>query len=437
MPPILQNQRAEHALKRLGQLHPKLIDLGLDRTYALLEKLGSPHLNLPPVIHIAGTNGKGSTLAFIRAMLEHNGQTAHVYSSPHLVRFNERIRLAGRLIDDDTLADLLEHVEDKNGGTDITFFEVTTAAAMFAFAKTPADFTLLETGLGGRMDSTNVIDQPIVTIISPIAKDHEHFLGNTITAIAAEKAGIMKPNVPVISACQHPEAAAVLHKHAKTLGCPFWQMGEDITINEHPDGGFILNWQDHKIDCPAPGLMGAHQRENAALAAVAAMLASPKISISAIKDGIAAADWPARIQALKTGRLINRCPKGQQIWLDGAHNRHGAEALAQSLKQIHSSKWVMIAGALNTRPAADFLSALKPLLQHLITITIPDQEASLDADELCQTAMQLGIAATATPDLTTAIDLAVSHSNGALPIIIGGSLYLSGHVLTENETYPQ
>ena len=206
---------------RLGQLHPKLIDLGLDRTYALLEKLGSPHLDLPPVIHIAGTNGKGSTLAFIRAILEHNGQTAHVYSSPHLVRFNERIRLAGRLIDDDALADLLEQVEDKNSGTDITFFEVTTAAAMLAFAQTPADFTLLETGLGGRMDSTNVIDQPLVTIISPIAKDHEHFLGNTITAIAGEKAGIMKPNVPVISACQHPEAAAVLHKHAKTLGCPF------------------------------------------------------------------------------------------------------------------------------------------------------------------------------------------------------------------------
>ncbi len=422
---------------RLGQLHPKLIDLGLDRTYALLEKLGSPHLDLPPVIHIAGTNGKGSTLAFIRAILEHNGQTAHVYSSPHLVRFNERIRLAGRLIDDDALADLLEQVEDKNSGTDITFFEVTTAAAMLAFAQTPADFTLLETGLGGRMDSTNVIDHPLVTIISPIAKDHEHFLGNTITAIAGEKAGIMKPNVPVISAHQHPEAAAVLRKYAETLGCPFWQMGEDFAINEQPDGGFILNWQDQQITCPAPALMGAHQRENAALAAVAVMLASPQISISAIKDGIAAADWPARIQALKTGRLIIRTPKGQQIWLDGAHNRHGAEALARSLQQIHMGKWVMIAGALNTRPAADFLNALKPLLQHLITITIPDQEASLGADELCQTAMELGLAATAAPDLTTAIDLAVSHSNGEMPIIIGGSLYLSGHVLTENETQPQ
>ena len=422
---------------RLGQLHPKLIDLGLDRTYALLEKLGSPHLDLPPVIHIAGTNGKGSTLAFIRAILEHNGQTAHVYSSPHLVRFNERIRLAGRLIDDDALADLLEQVEDKNSGTDITFFEVTTAAAMLAFAQTPADFTLLETGLGGRMDSTNVIDQPLVTIISPIAKDHEHFLGNTITAIAGEKAGIMKPNVPVISAHQHPEAAAVLRKYAETLGCPFWQMGEDFAINEQPDGGFILNWQDQQITCPAPALMGAHQRENAALAAVAVMLASPQISISAIKDGIEAADWPARIQALKTGRLIIRTPKGQQIWLDGAHNRHGAVALARSLQQIHMGKWVMIAGALNTRPAADFLNALKPLLQHLITITIPDQEASLGADELCQTAMELGLAATAAPDLTTAIDLAVSHSNGEMPIIIGGSLYLSGHVLTENETQPQ
>ncbi|MGB2097354.1 MAG: bifunctional folylpolyglutamate synthase/dihydrofolate synthase, partial [Candidatus Puniceispirillales bacterium] len=222
MPSVLQNPRAEHALMRLGQLHPKLIDLGLDRTFALLEKCGNPHLALPPVIHIAGTNGKGSTLAFIRAMLEQHGKSAHVYSSPHLVRFNERIRLSGALIEDDALADLLEEVEIKNAGAEVTFFEVTTAAAMLAFSRINADYTLLETGLGGRMDSTNVIEQPAVAIISPIARDHEHFLGNNISAIAREKAGIMKQGVPVISAAQHPDAEAVLRDHARSLHCPFW-----------------------------------------------------------------------------------------------------------------------------------------------------------------------------------------------------------------------
>lgn len=437
MPPILQNPRAEHALMRLGQLHPKLIDLGLDRTYDLLAKLGNPHLSLPPVIHIAGTNGKGSTLAFMRAMLEQNGQTSHVYSSPHLVRFNERIRLADKLINDDTLADLLEEVEEKNSGTEVTFFEVTTAAAMLAFSRVSADFTLLETGLGGRMDSTNVIDQPAVTVISPIARDHEHFLGHTITAIAREKAGIMKPGVPVISAIQHADAEAVLRNHAISLNCPFWQVGKDIILTSDTREGFSLTWHGQTIDCPKTGLIGDHQKENAALAIAAVMIAQPDITPSAIQNGIAMAEWPARIQALKTGRLVNLCPAGQSIWLDGAHNQHGAQALTKSLRQIDSGKWIMIAGALNTRPAADFLEALQPLLKHLITVTIPDQEASLTADTLSQIATELGIGSTAAPDLITAIEIATSHTNGRTPLIIGGSLYLSGHVLTENETLPQ
>jgi dihydrofolate synthase/folylpolyglutamate synthase len=437
MPLVKQNPRAEHALMRLGQLHPKLIDLGLDRTFALLEKCGHPHLALPPVIHIAGTNGKGSTLAFIRAMLEQHGKSVHVYSSPHLVRFNERIRLSGALIDDDALADLLEEVEMRNAGAEVTFFEVTTAAAMLAFSRTDADFILLETGLGGRMDSTNVIEQPAVTIISPIARDHEHFLGNSITAIAREKAGIMKLGVPVISAAQHPDAEAVLRNHAKSLDCPFWQLGTDITITMQEDGGFTLTWQEQSISCPAPLLKGQHQIENAALAAAAVMLVAPGISSSAIGKGVAKANWPARIQALKTGRLISRCPAGQKIWLDGAHNRHGAEALAKSLQDIDNRKWVMIAGALNTRPPADFLDALKPLLHHLITITIPDQEASLTAETLSQTATDLGIASSTATDLPRALDMATAITKGDMPLIIGGSLYLSGHVLTENETIPE
>jgi dihydrofolate synthase/folylpolyglutamate synthase len=436
MSPIKQNPRAEIALTRLGQLHPKLIDLGLDRTYALLENCGQPHLNVPPVIHIAGTNGKGSTLAFIRAMLEQHGKSVHVYSSPHLVRFNERIRLAGTLIDDDALADLLEDVEARNNGAEVTFFEVTTAAAMLAFSRKYADFTLLETGLGGRMDSTNIIDHPKVTIISPIARDHEHFLGNTISAIAHEKAGIMKPGVPVISASQHPEAEAVLRDQARTLQCPFIHIGTDIQITHHEDNGFTLTWGDRVITCPAPQLQGDHQIDNAVLAAAAVMLAEPDITSAAIRSGVASANWPARIQPLTSGRLVDRCPAGQNIWLDGAHNRHGAEALVKSLTRINSGKWVMIAGALNTRPAADFLDALKPLLHHLIAITIPDQDASLTADALSQTATELGIASTPAPDLNSAIDIAMQLTNGDIPLIIGGSLYLSGHVLTENGTLP-
>jgi dihydrofolate synthase/folylpolyglutamate synthase len=438
MSTFTSRQRAEQALLRLGQLHPKLIDLGLDRTFHLLEKLGHPHLAIPPQIHVAGTNGKGSTIAFLRAMLESANKKVHAYTSPHLVRFHERIRLAGQLIDDNALADLLEEVEGKNGSDVITFFEVTTAAAMLAFSRVKADLTLLETGLGGRTDSTNVITSPLVSIITPIARDHEHFLGTTITAIATEKAGIIKPSIPVISASQHPDAEAVLRQRSAELNSPFYMLEHEISYDNNTAGdGFHLTVEGQSLTAPSPGMIGPHQSDNAALAAAALMLTMPDIPQASIAAGIRSATWPARVQKLDQGKLVALCSKGQSIWLDGAHNRHGAAALAKSLKQIHDGKWVMIAGALNTRPPADFLNELKPLLEHLITITIPDQEASLTAQHLAETANELGISATPAQDIRAAIIIARDHSDkGKRPLIMGGSLYLSGYILKENGTLP-
>jgi len=437
MPNSLSRQRAEQALLRLGQLHPKLIDLGLDRTFNLLEKLGNPHLSIPPQIHVAGTNGKGSTIAFLRAMLEHANNKVHAYTSPHLVRFHERIRLAGRLIDDDTLADLLEEVETKNGSDSITFFEVTTAAAMLAFSRIEADITLLETGLGGRTDSTNVISSPLISIITPIDRDHEHFLGTTINAIATEKAGIIKPSVTVISAHQHPEAEAVLRQRSKELNSSFYMLGKEVAFDHDQMGGFHITVEGQSLSSPAPTMIGPHQSDNAALAAAALMLTMPETPQFSILAGIRAATWPARVQKLDHGKLVALCTQGQSIWLDGAHNRHGAAALAKSLTHLHDGKWVMIAGALNTRPPADFLNELKPLIHHLVTIAIPEQDASLSAEHLAETASQLGISASPATDISAAIAQANHHNDqGNRPLIIGGSLYLSGYILKENGSLP-
>jgi dihydrofolate synthase/folylpolyglutamate synthase len=438
MPISLSRQRAEQALLRLGQLHPKLIDLGLERTFHLLEKLGHPHLALPPQIHVAGTNGKGSTIAFLRAILESANKKVHAYTSPHLVRFHERIRLAGQLIDDDALADLLEEVESKNGSDSITFFEVTTAAAMLAFSRIAADVTLLETGLGGRTDSTNVISSPMVSIITPIDRDHEHFLGTSITAIATEKAGIIKPSVPVLSAPQHPDAEAVLRQRSAVLNSPFYMLGKEIAFEtDGSGGGFRLTVEGKNLTAPTPSMIGPHQSDNAALAAAAVMLTMPDIPPASIIAGIRSATWPARVQKLDQGRLVALCPQGQSIWLDGAHNRHGAAALAKSLVHIHNGKWVMIAGALNTRPPADFLKELKPLIHHLVTVTIPEQDASLSAEHLAETASQLGISASPANNIEAAIAEASDHSDhGNRPLIMGGSLYLSGYILKENGSLP-
>jgi len=388
--------------------------------------LHDPHLRLPPTIHVAGTNGKGSVIAFLRAIAEANGAKVHVYSSPHLCRFNERIRLAGQLIDDAALADLLEEVETVNADQQVTFFEVTTAAAMLAFSRHPADLLCLETGLGGALDSTNVLTAPLATIITPIARDHEHFLGNDLVGIAKQKAGIMRPNIPCFSAKQLPEVTAALEAHAAALGAPFFIAGRDFDITPKADGSGALVSASTTTPFPVPGLAGPHQIENAGLALMALQHAKGMPA-----SGIAQAQWPGRVQKLDKGALPAVWPH-QPIWLDGAHNAHGATALATTLRHIDKGQWNVICGALNTRDPAEFLAPLAPLAGRVACLTIPDQEASLSAIEMSKAATKQGLDAAPAQNLLAAFDLL----DPALPVIICGSLYLAGHILIKNKTLP-
>ncbi len=419
-------ERAEKALARLAALHPKLIDLGLDRSFRLLRQLGNPQRHLPPTIHVAGTNGKGSVIAFLRGIAEASNATTHVYSSPHLCRFNERVRLAGRLISDQALADLLEEVESANALQQVTFFEVTTAAAMLAFSRHPADLLCLETGLGGALDSTNVLDAPLATIITPIARDHEHFLGSDIIDIAKQKAGIMRPKTPCFCAAQKAEVAKALQSCADKIGATLLIASRDFDIHARPDGSGVLISPERSIDFPRPGLAGAHQIENAGLA-----LMTLHTIRSYAADGISNANWPGRVQHLDKGALADAWPH-RQIWLDGAHNAHGAHALANTLRSIQEGKWNIICGALNTRDPAEFLLPLKALAGRVACLTIPDQDASLTATEMRDAATGHGLHASAAATLAKAFD----NLDRSLPVIICGSLYLAGHVLVQNKTLP-
>ena len=432
--------RAAAALDRLARLHPKLIDLGLNRSFALLERLGNPHHHLPPTIHVAGTNGKGSTIAFLRAMAEEAGLTVHVYSSPHLCRFNERIRLAGRLIDDGGLADLLEEVETANGDMAVTFFEITTAAAMLAFSRVPADLLLLETGLGGALDSTNVLQTPLATIITPIAQDHEHFLGTDLGQIATQKAGIMRVQTACYSADQQAEAMHVLTTHADNIGASIKVAGRDFHLAETDDGGIHLSCAGEDFFLPAPGLRGPHQLDNAGLAAACFFDLAAKNRLplrdqtqaaNAFASGIKSAVWPGRVQPLNDGLLTELWPY-RPIWLDGAHNAHGARALAKTLGQIDVGKWNIICGALNTRDPAEFLAPLATLAGSVRCLAIPDQPASLSAADMTAAALAQGLDAAAATSIITAFD----QLDPTYPVIICGSLYLAGHVLVQNKTLP-
>ena len=429
-------RRAAAALDRLAALHPKLIDLGLERTFHLLNKLGNPHHDLPLAIHVAGTNGKGSVIALMRAMAEAVGLRVHVYSSPHLCRFNERIRLAGNLIGDGPLADLLEEVEQANGDTPVTFFEVTTAAAMVAFAREPADLLLLETGLGGTLDSTNVLDAPMATVITPIARDHEHFLGSEISEIARQKAGIMRSGSPCFVSHQQASAALAISAHAASIGTSLIMAGVDFDWQDLPDGRICLTRDRQTIPLPKPSLFGRHQRDNAALAATVMLHCLGQNRTEQMVAGIAFADWPGRIQRLDMGELTALAPECE-IWLDGAHNSHGAHALAATLPHLVPSCWHVICGALNTRDPRDFLAPLVSLAQNITCLAIPGQDASLSASELCSAAQEVGFEAQSAASLEAA--LTEAH-NGALapktPIIICGSLYLVGHALRTNKTVP-
>ncbi|MFX4220919.1 MAG: bifunctional folylpolyglutamate synthase/dihydrofolate synthase [Thalassobaculum sp.] len=347
-------------LARLQTLHPKAIDLSLGRLQALLDRLGNPERSVPPVVHVAGTNGKGSTVAYLRAIFEAAGHRVHAYTSPHLVRFNERIRLAGDLIDDATFSAILEECEAANAGEPITLFEITTAAGFLAFSRIPADVLLLEVGLGGRFDATNVIDRPLITVITPVSIDHVQFLGDTIEKIAFEKAGIIKPGVPLVVGPQQPAGLAVIAKRAAELGAPMQVQGRDYAVRPDPDGLSVAFGGEVEA-LPRPALPGAHQADNAALAvAVARAVAGDLPNTPEHRaEGLRTASWPARMQRLTRGPLVERLPNGWTLWLDGGHNADAGRAVAAEIAEWRAARpdepVHLIVGMLNTKAADDYL----------------------------------------------------------------------------------
>jgi dihydrofolate synthase/folylpolyglutamate synthase len=430
-------------LARLLALHPKRIDLSLDRIQRLLTALGNPERRLPPAIHVAGTNGKGSTIAFMRAALEAAGKRVHVYTSPNLVRVNERFRIGqqggGQLIGDAQLGDALAECEAKNAGAPITVFEMETAAAFLLFSRYPADLALLEVGLGGRLDATNVIDHPLASVITRVSLDHRDFLGETLTAIAAEKAGILKQSVPAAVAGQAREALAVIERQAARVGAPLKIAGEDWTATEER-GRLVYQDEDGLLDLPTPKLYGRHQFENAGTAIAALRASGLRLPAAAYEAAMVRVDWPARMQRLSQGRLVQLAPPESEVWLDGGHNVDGGQAIAAALADLEervSRPVVLIVGMLATKDCAGFLKNFTGLARRAITVPV-NQEKTVPADELAAIAGKLGIPALARDDLENAMAVAGHLDLQPAPrILITGSLYLAGEVLAANGTPPE
>ena len=429
---------------RLAALHPKRIDLSLDRIERLLAALDHPERRLPPVIHVAGTNGKGSTIAFMRAILEAAGKRVHVYSSPHLVRFNERFRLGaageGVLVSDSELSATLEECERANAGAPITVFEITTAVGLMLFALHPADVLLMEVGLGGRLDATNVVDRPLATVITRVAIDHTDFLGDTLEKIATEKAGILKRETPAIVAAQARDVLAVIERQAARLHAPLKIAGEDWTATEER-GRLVYQDEAGLLDLPAPKLYGRHQFENAGLAIAALRAIKPfKISPAAFEAGMVKADWPARLQRLAAGRLVDLAPAGSELWLDGGHNPDGGRAIAAALADLEervSRPLVLIVGMLANKDCAGFLSNFTGLARRMIAVPVPGAEKGLTAEAVADAARAIGLPATSRDNLDEALEAARKLDLDPPPrILITGSLYLAGEVLRENGTLP-
>ncbi|MFU8836316.1 MAG: bifunctional folylpolyglutamate synthase/dihydrofolate synthase [Roseovarius sp.] len=414
-------------LARMMALHPKIIDLTLDRVWRLLDALGNPQDALPPVIHIAGTNGKGSTQAMIRAGLEAAGKTVHAYTSPHLARFHERIRLAGALITEEHLTAVLDECYAANGSDPITYFEITTCAALLAMARTPADYTLLEVGLGGRLDATNVIDQPALTIITPVSIDHEQYLGDTLARIATEKAGIIKRRVPCVVGPQPDEALTVIEAIAARHGAPLLAQGQHWHVTQER-GRLIYQDETGLLDLPLPNLPGAHQIENAGAALAA--LRHLRIGETAHEAAVTRAVWPARMQRLHTGPLIDAAPHAE-IWLDGGHNPAAGQALARHLATLPARPTYLICGMLNTKDIAGYLGPLSAQAASLTAVSIPGEAATLPAEATAQAARAVGLEAhTAESALAAVQQIAATEPRAR--ILICGSLYLAGGILREN-----
>jgi dihydrofolate synthase/folylpolyglutamate synthase len=414
-------------LSRMMALHPKIIDLTLDRVWRLLEALGNPQYRLPPVVHIAGTNGKGSTLAMIRAGLEGAGRSAHAYTSPHLARFHERIRLAGTLISEDALAAVLDECEAANGGASITYFEITTCAALLAFARTPADYTLLEVGLGGRLDATNVVAAPALTVITPVSMDHESYLGDTLAKIAGEKAGIIKRGVPCVVGPQAPEALEVIEDRAARLGAPLLVHGQHWHVFEER-GRLVYQDETGLRDLPLPNLIGAHQVDNAGAALAALRVLSP--GTGATDAAVTRAEWPARMQRLRRGPLVEAAGAAE-LWLDGGHNPAAGEALASVLEGMRGRPVHLVCGMLNTKDVRGYLAPLAAQAASLTAVSIPGEANTLPADETARIAADVGLSARTAPDVLSAVrDIAAADPDAR--VLICGSLYLAGGVLREN-----
>ncbi len=406
--------------------HPKIIDLTLDRVWRLLAALDHPERRLPPVIHIAGTNGKGSTQAMIRAGLEGVGRTTHAYTSPHLARFHERIRLAGTLISEPALTALLDECLAANGDGAITYFEITTCAALLAFARTPADYTLLEVGLGGRLDATNVVEKPALCVITPVSLDHQQYLGETLGQIAGEKAGILKAGVPCVVTRQTDEGLAVIEARAARLRAPLYVQGQHWHVTTE-GGRLVYQDEDGLLDLPLPNLPGPHQYDNAGAAIAALRLLGHGDGAEA---AVTRAEWPARMQRLRHGPLLDALPQGA-IWLDGGHNPAAGQAIADTLRQMHRDRVWLVCGMLNTKDVTGFMRPLTGLSHGLFAVAIPNEAATLPAEVTARAAQDAGIPAQIAPSVLDAVQT-IAAQDPCAKIVICGSLYLAGAILREN-----
>ena len=424
----MRNLSSDFILNRMMTLHPKVIDLTLDRVWSLLEALGNPQNNLPSVIHIAGTNGKGSTLSMLRAGLNQIGLKTHAYTSPHLVRFHERIQLNDNFIDENDLTEILNECYSANKDRPITYFEITTCAAILAMSRKHADYVLLEVGLGGRLDATNVIAHPALTVITPVSIDHEQFLGNTVKKIAAEKAGIIKPFCPIIIGKQDKNALQVITEKALEQKAPILAEGQQWRIKQTGDS-ILYEDQTTTIELPLPNLLGTHQIQNAGIAIAAlTQLTGRK---EAFYGAVSKAKWPARMQKLSTGPILATLGHSD-VWLDGGHNPAAGKALANYLSTQNKKQIVLICVMLKTKDAAGYLSPLSNLVKFLAAVSIPNEINTLTAEETAKSANELGINSKSFTSISEGVQF-VANQFPDCRVLICGSLYLAGQILGENQ----
>ena len=436
---------AAERIDALMELHPKGYDLSLDRISALLEKLGNPQDKLPPVIHVAGTNGKGSTIAFTRAILEAAGLSVHVHTSPHLVQWSERYRLGqagapGKLVDDAVLSEAIKRVADANQGNAITVFEILTAVMFVLFSEHPADACIVEVGLGGRFDASNVMNDVDVSVITPVSLDHEAFLGNTLAKIAFEKAGIIKPKTALVVGDQEDEALQVIESVAAKNLAPTAIAQQDFHV-EQQNGRFVFSDDDCLLDLSPPALPGLHQFSNAATAIAAAKqfckINRHELDHKMIDQGLKQTQWPGRLQHLTSGKLIDMLPPETDVWIDGGHNPSAAKAISAMLESMQSRDTrsvIMICGMLNTKDSSRYLAPFEPWLHSMITVPIVTSDAGIEPEELARQAKAVGIAARSSCSLIKAIQ-SIKHPQ-PFRLLIAGSLYLVGDTLEQNNTFP-